>query len=53
MNSFVEKLLLEHLVRNPGDYAVNEFPILFTNAVGVQQTLPYSLCKVREVGDAP
>jgi len=53
MNSFMERLLLEHLVRNPEDYTVNEFPILFTNAVGIQQALPYSLCKVREVGDSP
>jgi len=51
MDAFFQKLLVERLVRNPGDYTVNEFPILFTNAMGLQQALPYYLCAVREVCD--
>ena len=51
MDSFLQKLLAERLSRNPGDYTVNEFPILFTNAMGKQQALPYYLCAVREVCD--
>lgn len=52
MDSFLQKLWAERLVRNPGDYTVNEFPILFTNAMGVRQTLPFYLCVVREVSDS-
>jgi hypothetical protein len=49
MDSFLQQLLAQRLGRNPGDYTGNEFPILFTNAMGKQQTLPYYLCVVHEV----
>lgn len=51
MDSFFQRLLAERLIRNPGDYTVNEFPILFINAMRAQQALPFYLCVVYEVGD--
>ena len=48
MESLFQVLLSERLIRSPGYYTVNEFPILLTNAMGVQQALPFYLCVVYE-----
>lgn len=51
MDSF-QKLSSERIVRNTWDYSIDQWPVLFTDAMGAKHMLPFHLCTTYEVRDS-
>lgn len=53
MDSFIQKLLSERVARNTWDHNHDQWPILFTDAMGAKRLLPFHLCIAYKVCNPP
>lgn len=50
MDSF-QRLSSEHVVRNSWDYDANQWPMLFTDTMGMKKMLSFHICIAYDVSD--